>query len=136
MDPWVKKFSWRRKQQPTPIFLPGKSHGQRSWWISVHGVSKESDTTKRLNSNHIYYTLDSAGHGESVVSKRSHRPFSCGAKSLVMQTIANLIITANKDKNHNSDKFRVSRCIIWGLPSQRDQGRPEEVTTKLRPEGQ
>ena len=29
-DPWVGKISWRRKWQPTPIFLPGKSHGQRS----------------------------------------------------------------------------------------------------------
>ena len=29
-DPWVKKISWRRKWQPTPGFLPGKSHGQRS----------------------------------------------------------------------------------------------------------
>ena len=29
-DPWVGKISWRRKWQPTPVFLPGKSHGQRS----------------------------------------------------------------------------------------------------------
>ena len=29
-DPWVGKIPWRRKWQPTPIFLPGKSHGQRS----------------------------------------------------------------------------------------------------------
>ena len=28
--PWVRKIPWRRKQQPTPVFLPGKSHGQRS----------------------------------------------------------------------------------------------------------
>ena len=28
-DPWVGKVPWRRKQQPTPVFLPGKSHGQR-----------------------------------------------------------------------------------------------------------
>ena len=27
--PWVGKIPWRRKWQPTPIFLPGKSHGQR-----------------------------------------------------------------------------------------------------------
>ena len=27
LDPWVWKISWRRTQQPTPIFLPGKSHG-------------------------------------------------------------------------------------------------------------
>jgi len=28
--PWVRKIPWRRKWQPTPVFLPGKSHGQRS----------------------------------------------------------------------------------------------------------
>ena len=28
-DPWVGKSHWRRKWQPTPIFLPGKFHGQR-----------------------------------------------------------------------------------------------------------
>ena len=29
-DPWVRKILWRRKWQPTPVFLPGKSHGQGS----------------------------------------------------------------------------------------------------------
>ena len=29
-DPWVVKIPWRRERQPTPVFLPGKSHGQRS----------------------------------------------------------------------------------------------------------
>ena len=29
-DPWVRKFPWRRKWHPTPVFLPGKSHAQRS----------------------------------------------------------------------------------------------------------
>ena len=29
-DSWVGKIPWRRKWQPTPIFLPGESHGQRS----------------------------------------------------------------------------------------------------------
>ena len=28
--PWVRKNPWRRKWQPTPVFLPGKFHGQRS----------------------------------------------------------------------------------------------------------
>jgi len=27
---WVRKIPWRRAWQPTPVFLPGKSHGQRS----------------------------------------------------------------------------------------------------------
>ena len=28
-DPLVGKIPWRRKWQPTPVFLPGKPHGQR-----------------------------------------------------------------------------------------------------------
>ena len=27
---WVRKIPWRRKWQPTPVFLPGGFHGQRS----------------------------------------------------------------------------------------------------------
>ena len=30
LDPWVGKIPWRRAWQPTPVFLPGESHGQRS----------------------------------------------------------------------------------------------------------
>ena len=29
-DPWVRKIPWRRKRQPTPVFLPGESNGRRS----------------------------------------------------------------------------------------------------------
>ena len=29
-DPWTGKIPWRRAWQPTPVFLPGESHGQRS----------------------------------------------------------------------------------------------------------
>ena len=29
-DPWVRKISWRRKWQPTPVFMPGESHGQKN----------------------------------------------------------------------------------------------------------
>ena len=28
--PWVRKIPWKRKWKPAPVFLPGKSHGQRS----------------------------------------------------------------------------------------------------------
>ena len=30
LDPWVGKIPWRKVRQPTPVFLPGESHGQRS----------------------------------------------------------------------------------------------------------
>ena len=29
-DPWVRKILWKRKRQPIPVLLPGKSHGQKS----------------------------------------------------------------------------------------------------------
>ena len=47
-DPWVRKIPWRRKWQPTPVFLPGESHGQRSLAGCSPWGRKESDTTKRL----------------------------------------------------------------------------------------
>ena len=28
-DPWIRRISWRRKWQPTPVLLPDKSHGER-----------------------------------------------------------------------------------------------------------
>ena len=43
--PGIGKIPWRRKWQPTAVFLPGKSHGQRSWWAAAHGIAIESDTT-------------------------------------------------------------------------------------------
>ena len=49
-NPWVGKIPWRRKWQPTPVFLPGKSHGQKSLAGYSPWGSKESDmtTTERL----------------------------------------------------------------------------------------
>ena len=29
-NPWVRKILWRSAGQPTPVFLPGESHGQRN----------------------------------------------------------------------------------------------------------
>ena len=30
VQPWVGKIPWRKEWQPTPVFLPGEPHGQRS----------------------------------------------------------------------------------------------------------
>ena len=46
VDPWVGKIPWRKEWQPTPVFLPGKSHGQ--WSLVGYGPQdhKELDTTE------------------------------------------------------------------------------------------
>ena len=47
-NPWVRKIPWGRKWQPTPIFLPEESHGQRSLaGYSPWGL-KELDMTEQL----------------------------------------------------------------------------------------
>ena len=45
-SPWVGKISWRRKWQPTPVFLPGKFHGRRSLVGYSPWGRKESKTTE------------------------------------------------------------------------------------------
>ena len=47
-DPWVGKIPWRRKWQPTPVLLPGKSHEWRSVVSYSPWNHKEPDTTERL----------------------------------------------------------------------------------------
>ena len=47
--PWVGRIPWKRKWQPTPVFLSGKSHGQRSLVGYSPWGRKESDTTERLS---------------------------------------------------------------------------------------
>ena len=56
---WIPGFQspWKRNRQPTPVFLPGKSHEQRSWAGTAHRVA-ESDMTERLSMHaHISHAL-------------------------------------------------------------------------------
>ena len=43
-DPWVRKSPWKRKRQPTPVYLLGKSHSQRNLAGYSSWGGKESDT--------------------------------------------------------------------------------------------
>ena len=45
-DPWVRRIPWGRAWQPTPLFLPGESHGQRSLAGYSPWGRKESDMTE------------------------------------------------------------------------------------------
>ena len=49
-NPWVGTIPWRRKWQPTPVFLPGESHGQRNLGVTVYRVA-ESDKTEQMNTH-------------------------------------------------------------------------------------
>ena len=54
---WVSSLSlftflhWRRKWQPTPVFLSGESKGHRAWWAAISGVAQSWTGLKRLSSS-------------------------------------------------------------------------------------
>ena len=54
-DPWVGKIPWKRKWQPTLVFLPGESHGLRSLAGYSPQGRKESDTTKATQHAHTFH---------------------------------------------------------------------------------
>ena len=103
----------RRKWQPTPVFLPGESCGQRSLaGYIVHGVSKESDMTERLNTR---------THAE-----REHR---CSVYIMPKSLLSKINVAASftkenhrlpRDCHHNQDSeaqvFLCSRSLPPALP--------------------
>ena len=83
-DPWVRKIPWRRKWQPTPVFLPGKSHGQRSLAGYSPWGCKGSDTTERRHSslqNHLLL-FRQQNDTSLTTSLKEHLPFSFLSGSL------------------------------------------------------
>ena len=56
----VLRFEWRRQWHPTPVLLPGKSHGRRSLVGCRPWGCEESDTTERLP---FHFSLSCIGEG-------------------------------------------------------------------------
>ena len=48
LNPWVGKIPWRRAWRPTPVFLPGESHGHQSLVGYSPWGRREADTTEAL----------------------------------------------------------------------------------------
>ena len=59
-SPNLMTICWRRQWHPTPVLLPGKSHGRRSLVGCCPWGREESDMTKRL---HFHFSLLCTGEG-------------------------------------------------------------------------
>ena len=90
--PWVGKIAWRRKWQPTPVLLPGKSHEWRNLVGHSPWGNKELDTTEQLH--FLSFSLETMRlitlcwleiHGYKLQGSPLHfecpSPFSCQSKS-------------------------------------------------------
>ena len=58
-SPWVRKISWNRKWQSTPLFLPGKFHGCRNLEGYKPQGCKEMDTTECKENIYAYKIVQS-----------------------------------------------------------------------------
>ena len=109
-DPRVRRITWKRAWQPTPIFLPGEFHVERSLvGFSLWG-HRESDTTERLS------------HMDTCVA------------SLVAQIVKNLpamqeIWDQSPGLGRPLEKGMAthSNILAWRIPWTEEPGRPQSV---------
>ena len=103
--PWVGKIPCSRKWQPTPMFLPGESHGQRSLVGYSPWTQKESDTTQGLNNsnnNHL-----------SMSTSRCHLSINN-----LFVSIYHLFILYCLSSNHLLFYFKYPVICVFILPHQ------------------
>ena len=55
---------WRRKWQPTPVFLPGESRDGGAWWAAVYGVAQSRTRLKWLSSSSSSSSLNTQWRNE------------------------------------------------------------------------
>ena len=95
-NPWVRKIPWRRKWQPTPVPMPGKSHGQRCLAGCSPWGCKELDTTEQAGTSFSLLSL------KPLLSHIHHTPVS----------LASLYLLSNLEIFHCWIKFSEAPQII------------------------
>ena len=78
LSPWVGKIPWRRVWQFPPIFLPGESHGQRSWRATVQRVAQVGHDWSDLARTHAWEISEGDFKNNCQVSSlkdREHNAF-------------------------------------------------------------
>ena len=97
---WVRKMPWRKKRQPTPVFLLGKSHGQRNLVGYSPWVCKESDMTEHLSIHECTASYIKTGifwPTQHMQRKRKH--------FLKISPLKNEIFINDEDKNSQNQKL-------------------------------
>ena len=89
-------MQWRRKWQPTPVFLPEESQGRGSLWAAVYGVAQCRTQLKRLSSSssssQMKVTAQEdlvylSGYWETFLQRMSSNVHLCGKKKKCLHTL-------------------------------------------------
>ena len=114
LDPWVRKIPWRRKWQPTPVFLPGKFHGWRRL-VGDCGVVKSRTWLRDFTFTFIPETTLNSLEKWSWV-KQSHYPLVLGVE-LHLQMHVN-IIKIHFSKDIMRANYVQTLCVAQNLSRQ------------------
>ena len=103
---------WRRKWQPTPVFLPGKSHGRRSLVGYSPWGREESDTTERL---HFHFSLWCTGKGNGIPLQCSclENPRDGGAWWAIVYGVAQSQSRLKRLSSSSSRLYYLNLRIWW-----------------------
>ena len=111
---YVKYHSWRRKWQPTPIFLPGESHRQRSLAGYSPWGHKESDTTEWLTTTKIPLYCSRRASASASASPTLPGLFPGGPNTLFCSSSPSLLLSL---RHSYSTGFTFTYCLflVFGL---------------------
>ena len=101
---------WKRQWHPTPVLLPGKSHGRRSLVGCSPWCREESDTTERL---HFHFSLSCIGGGNGTPLQCSclENPMDRGAWWAAVYGVAQSR-TRLKRLSSSSSRYRVKTKVL------------------------
>ena len=77
---------WRRKWQPTPVFLPGESQGREAWRAALYGVAQSRTRLKRRSSSSSSSIQPASQNKKKKNPKRNERTMSICFKSTFMNS--------------------------------------------------
>ena len=89
----LDQILWKRKRQVTEVFLPGKSHGQRSLASYSPQGSQESDMTQGLNNNKsLLVVLTANNHLYQITEGRAEIIYIFSSKTIIQCFFENILL--------------------------------------------
>ena len=103
---------WRRQWHPTPVLLPGKSHGRRSLVGCRSWGREESDTTERLHF-HFSYSFIGEGNGNPLQSSCLENPRDGGAWWATVYGVAQSRTRLKRLSSSNTLLYVYTTCYLF-----------------------
>ena len=116
LDPRVRTIPWRRAWQPTPVFWPGESHGQRNLVGYSSQGCRESNMTEVTACTHAAYKLNK--QGDNILAW--HTSFPILSQSVVpckVLTVASWLVYRFLRRQVKCSgipvSLRIFHCVLW-----------------------